>query len=71
MDKTFYTIRSMASKLGVSDKTIYRMVNDNQIPFAVKIGGQWRFRVDAIDTWLAGSVNREPDTSKTDPGVSV
>jgi len=54
MDKTFYSIRDMSEKLGVSEKTIYRMLNDNQIPFAVKIGGQWRFRIDAVDSWLAG-----------------
>jgi PTS system nitrogen regulatory IIA component len=54
MDKTFYSIRDMSEKLGVSEKTIYRMLNDNQIPFAVKIGGQWRFRIDAVDGWLAG-----------------
>ncbi len=71
MDKTFYTLRNMAQKLGVSDKTIYRMVNDNQIPFAVKIGGQWRFRVDAIDTWLASGINSETGKSKTDPGLSL
>jgi PTS system nitrogen regulatory IIA component len=61
----------MAQKLGVSDKTIYRMVNDNQIPFAVKIGGQWRFRVDAIDTWLASGMNSGAGSWKTDAAVNV
>ena len=71
MDKTFYTIRSMARKLDVSDKTIYRMVNDNQIPFAVKIGGQWRFRVDAIDAWLTGRTTWETGKGSTDQGLTV
>jgi len=54
MDKIFITIREFAEKMGVSEKTVYRMLTDNQIPFALKIGGQWRFRIDAVDTWLAG-----------------
>lgn len=48
------TIREFAAKMGVSEKTVYRMLTDNQIPFALKIGGQWRFRIDAVEAWLAG-----------------
>jgi len=54
MDKIFITIREFAEKMGVSEKTVYRMLTDNQIPFALKIGGQWRFRIDAVESWLAG-----------------
>lgn len=54
MDKTFITIREFAGKMGVSEKTVYRMLTDNQIPFALKIGGQWRFRIEAVEAWLAG-----------------
>lgn len=54
MDKMFMTIREFAARMGVSEKTIYRMLNDNHIPFAVKIGGQWRFRIDAMDGWVSG-----------------
>jgi len=52
MDKTFIGVKEIAGKMGVSEKTIYRMVNDNRIPFAVKIGGQWRFRMDALAGWI-------------------
>ncbi|MFA6497865.1 MAG: helix-turn-helix domain-containing protein [Desulfurivibrionaceae bacterium] len=52
MDKTFISIKGVAEKLGVSEKTIYRMVGDNQIPFAVKIGGQWRFKADEVVDWI-------------------
>ncbi|MDH5297757.1 MAG: helix-turn-helix domain-containing protein [Desulfobulbaceae bacterium] len=71
MDRSFYTIRTIAEKLGVSEKTIYRMLNDNQIPCAVKIGGQWRFRADAIDGWLNARTNREAGTGKADTAISV
>ena len=71
MDKSFYTIRSMAEKLDVSEKTIYRMLNDNQIPCGVKIGDQWRFRADAIDAWLNASTNQESGRGKADSTISV
>ncbi len=61
----------MAGKLGVSEKTIYRMLNDNQIPCAVKIGGQWRFRADAIDAWLTARTNLESGRGKADSTISV
>jgi PTS system nitrogen regulatory IIA component len=52
LDKIFISIKGVAEKLGVSEKTIYRMVSDNQIPFAVKIGGQWRFKADEVVDWI-------------------
>lgn len=52
MDKIFIGVKEMAAHMGVSEKTIYRMLNDNQFPFAVKIGGQWRFRADSISKWI-------------------
>lgn len=54
MDRIFLSIKGVAEKLGVSEKTIYRMVSDNQIPFAVKIGGQWRFKADEVTDWIEG-----------------
>ncbi len=69
MDRMFLDVRSMAGKMGVSEKTIYRMLNDNQIPFAVKIGGQWRFRIDAVDGWLAARTGA--GAGSIDPEVTV
>lgn len=71
MDKSFYTIRTMAEKLAVSEKTIYRMLNDNQIPCGVKIGGQWRFRADAIDAWFNARTNLESGRGKADSSISI
>lgn len=73
MDKTFITIKGVAEKLGVSEKTIYRMVGDNQIPFAVKIGGQWRFKADEVGDWIDSQ--KQPLTvvprKKTDYRISL
>jgi PTS system nitrogen regulatory IIA component len=57
MDKTFLTVRDLSTKLGVSEKTVYRMVNARAIPFAIKISGQWRFNSEKIDKWIASKNN--------------
>lgn len=52
MDKLFLSVKEMALKLHVSDKTVYRMINDNRIPYGIKIGGQWRFNAEKIEKWI-------------------
>jgi nitrogen PTS system EIIA component len=71
MDKLFIGVRELAGKMGVSEKTIYRLLNDNQIPFAVKIGGQWRFRIDVVDNWLSAQYRGDQGTGRVNYGVTV
>jgi len=51
------TIRQLAEYLMVSEKTVYRMLDRNQLP-AVRVGAQWRFRTADIDSWLTDEVRR-------------
>ncbi|MBN1958995.1 MAG: helix-turn-helix domain-containing protein [Desulfuromonadales bacterium] len=55
MDKTFLSVRELAERLAVSEKTVYRMINAGTIPFAIKISGQWRFNSEKIEKWIAVS----------------
>lgn len=71
MDKIFISIKGVAEKLGVSEKTIYRMVGDNQIPFAVKIGGQWRFKADEVVEWIDSQKSGAAPCRKTDHRLSL
>lgn len=68
MDKTFLTVKELSVKLDVSEKTIYRMINSKSIPFAIKIGGQWRFNTEKIEKWVLdsqkGGENRTPTNYK-------
>lgn len=41
----------------VSEKTVYRMLDRNELP-AMRVGAQWRFRKLDIDTWLTDEVRR-------------
>lgn len=51
------TIKQLAEYLMVSEKTVYRMLDRNQLP-AVRVGAQWRFRRQDIDQWLTDEVRR-------------
>ena len=51
------TIRQLAEYLMVSEKTVYRMLDRNELP-AVRVGAQWRFRKQDIDAWLTEEVRR-------------
>src|SRR5512140_907705 len=51
------TIRQLAEYLMVSEKTVYRMLEKNQLP-AMRIGAQWRFRKSDIDAWITAEVHR-------------
>jgi len=51
------TIRRLAEYLMVSEKTVYRMLDRNELP-AMRVGSQWRFRMQDIDGWLTEEVRR-------------
>ncbi len=50
------TIEEVAQYLKVSKETIYKMVQQKQIP-ASKLGSQWRFNQQVVDTWLKAQAN--------------
>jgi excisionase family DNA binding protein len=46
------TIDELAQAFRVSTRTIYRMMGDGELPFAIKIKGSWRFREKDVAAWL-------------------
>lgn len=45
-----YTAEEIAQYLKLHPYTIRRLARERKIP-AFRVGGQWRFRRDEIDTW--------------------
>lgn len=45
------TVKELASLLRVSSQTLYKMLEQGEIP-AVKIGAQWRFDQEKIKSWI-------------------
>ena len=45
------TLPGVAGLLKVAEKTVYGLAQKGDLP-AFKVGGQWRFRRTAIDSWI-------------------
>ena len=45
------TLREVAQYLGLHIMTVYKLTREGRVP-AAKIGGQWRFKRDVLDSWL-------------------
>ena len=52
------TPKEAAKYLGLHLITIYRLIKKGELP-SFKIGGQWRFKKDLLDTWIADKINNE------------
>ncbi len=47
----YMNLEKVAKYLGVSKKTVYRLIDRDEIP-AVKVGKQWRFNRKEVEAWL-------------------
>lgn len=56
MEERLLSIVEVARYLKVDKFTIYRLVTKKKLP-AFKVGGQWRFKKELIDSWLEGNSN--------------
>jgi excisionase family DNA binding protein len=50
------TPEQVAEYLNVDKFTVYRLVNQKQLP-AFKVGGQWRFKRKMLEDWLRKNAN--------------
>jgi nitrogen PTS system EIIA component len=51
LDKMNLSVKDVAGLLNVSEKTIYRMIQQEMIP-CFRVGGQWRFDRREISSWI-------------------
>ena len=45
------TIKEVAKRLKVNERTVYRLANAGKLP-GFKVAGNWRFLTDDIDEWI-------------------
>lgn len=57
------TLNEVAKYLGVHPITIYRIIKETDIP-TFKLGGQWRFKKDVLDSWLVKRMNHNRHKKK-------
>jgi excisionase family DNA binding protein len=53
----YLSVRQSAARLGVSEKTVYRMIWNKEIE-AHYIRGGWRISEEALDTYMTSHSNR-------------
>ncbi len=54
-DGEILTLDEVAAYLKAGKKTVYRLVQQGQIP-GFKLGGTWRFRRTELDRWIAAQI---------------
>lgn len=55
------SIKDLSLYLKINEKTIYKLAKKNQLP-GIKIGGMYRFKKEAVDSWLTDSGNKIVET---------
>ncbi len=65
MPEDILTIREVADYLEVTQRTLYRLVQDGNLP-AFKVGNSWPFRREDLERWISEQsrgtdMNREDD----------
>ena len=51
----YFSVEEAARRFGVNTTTIYRLAKSGKLP-AFKVGGQWRFSSEMLDSWVADQV---------------
>lgn len=59
---TLLTVKEIAELLRISERKVYELVSNNEIPH-VKVGGSIRFNSEVINKWLSGGDNGEAEIS--------
>ena len=52
------TVDEAAEYLRIPKSSLYKLAQDGKVP-CQKVGKHWRFRKEAIDTWLSNSRNTD------------
>ncbi len=58
MDKPFLSVEEVAQRFGVNSTTVYRLAQRGVLP-GFKMGNQWRFSQEMLDSWVADRVTVE------------
>ena len=57
-DTRYLTITGVARHFGINTATVYRLAQRGTLP-GFKIGGQWRFSQEMLESWVADQVTVE------------
>lgn len=63
MSDDILTVREVAEFLKVTERTIYRLAAEKQIP-SFKVGGSWRFRRADLVKWMSEQADRAANADR-------
>jgi len=63
--KEIMDIKELSSYIGLSRSKIYQLIKEKKIP-ASKIGRQYKFSKELIDTWLKENIITKPEEPQLD-----
>ena len=64
MKQEIFTLQEVADYLKVTARTIYRLLNDSELP-GFKLGGAWRFRKTELDRWIGQQTRGQAKAVRT------
>ncbi len=65
MPEDILTIREVADYLKVTERTLYRLVQEGKLP-AFKVGNSWRFRREDLERWISDQSRGTEPTREDD-----
>ena len=65
MPEDILTIRVVADYLKVTERTLYRLVQEGKLP-AFKVGNSWRFRREDLERWISDQSRGTEPTREDD-----
>ena len=57
-EQTYLSVEDLARRFGVTTTTVYRLAQRGALP-GFKVGGQWRFSHQMLESWIADRVTFE------------
>lgn len=51
MDNRILTVKDVAAYLKVTQRTIYRLIQERKMP-SFRVGGSWRFQQAELEKWI-------------------
>ena len=58
MIKAYLSVDEVASRFGITATTVYRLAQRGVLP-GFKVGNQWRFSEDMLESWVDDQVTAE------------
>jgi len=58
VEKPYLSVEGVARRFGVNPTTVYRLAQRGMLP-GFKVGGQWRFSQEMLESWVADQVTVE------------